>query len=67
MKQQESTVLKSAVSNSEELLNYGMANYLEVITARDSALNADLGLVNIKLAKLQSLVELYRALGGGVQ
>ena len=67
LKQQESTVLKSAVSNSEELLNYGMANYLEVITARDSALNADLGLVKIKLAKLQSLVELYRALGGGVQ
>ena len=66
-KQKEFQLYSSAISNSEELLNYGMANYLEVITARDNGLNAELNVVNAKLNSLTSMVELYRAVGGGWQ
>ncbi|HET8884905.1 MAG TPA: efflux transporter outer membrane subunit [Salinimicrobium sp.] len=54
-----------ATSYSEELLNNGLANYLEVLTARENALNSQLELINAELEKLTSIVELYRALGGG--
>ena len=66
-KQKEYTLYNQAISNSEELLNYGMANYLEVITARDNGLNAELNVVNAKLSSLTSMVDLYRAVGGGWQ
>lgn len=54
-----------ATSYSEELLNSGMANYLEVLTARENALNSRLELINASLNKLNSVVDLYEALGGG--
>ena len=44
-----------------------MANYLEVSTARDNGLNAELNVVDSKLKSLTSMVELYRAVGGGWQ
>lgn len=56
---------ETAVGYSEELLNSGMANYLEVLTARQNALNARLQLVEARYIRLNSAVELYRALGGG--
>ncbi|HSP11883.1 MAG TPA: efflux transporter outer membrane subunit [Salegentibacter sp.] len=52
---------------SEELLNNGLANYLEVLTARENALNSQLSLINTEFSKLQAMVDLYRALGGGWQ
>ncbi|SFN67450.1 efflux transporter outer membrane subunit [Salegentibacter flavus] len=52
---------------SEELLNNGFANYLEVLTARENALNSQLNLINAEFSKLQAMVDLYRALGGGWQ
>ena len=66
-KQKEYQLYSQAITYSEELLNYGMANYLEVITARDSGLNAELNVVDAKLTSLTSMVELYRAVGGGWQ
>jgi len=54
-----------SVEFSEELLNYGLANYLEVITARESALNSKLNLTSAKLDKLNSIVSIYRSVGGG--
>lgn len=66
-KQKEYQLYNEAIINSEELLNYGMANYLEVITARDNGLNAELNVVDAKLSSLSSMVELYRAVGGGWQ
>ena len=66
-KQKEYQLYNQAITNSEELLNYGMANYLEVITARDNGLNAELNVVDSKLKSLTSMVELYRAVGGGWQ
>ena len=50
---------------SEELLDNGLANYLEVLTARQNALNSELNYVNSQYAQLTAIVELYRALGGG--
>src|SRR6056297_1589606 len=50
---------------SEELLNNGLANYLEVLTARQNALNSELNFVDSQYAQLSAVVELYRALGGG--
>lgn len=56
---------EAAAAYSEELLNNGMVNYLEVLTARENALNAQLNLINTRFAQLSAKVELYRALGGG--
>jgi outer membrane protein TolC len=43
----------------------GMANYLEVITAQGNSLQAELNLASVKRQRLSSIVDLYRALGGG--
>lgn len=57
--------LQLSVEYSQELLRYGFANYTEVINARQSLLQAQLGGVNDRLQQLQATVNLYRALGGG--
>jgi NodT family efflux transporter outer membrane factor (OMF) lipoprotein len=57
--------LKSAVSNAEYLFKSDMANYLEVITAQQNALQAQLNFASIERQLLDAEVELYRALGGG--
>lgn len=56
-----------ATTYSEELLNYGLANYLEVLTARENSLNSRLELINAEVDQLLSIVDLYQALGGGWQ
>jgi NodT family efflux transporter outer membrane factor (OMF) lipoprotein len=63
--QAQTDTLKSAVSNAEYLFKSDMANYLEVITAQQNALQAQLNLAVIRRQKLDGMVELYRALGGG--
>ena len=55
----------TAEDYSEELLNNGLANYLEVLTARQNALNSELNYVDSQYRQLNAMVELYRALGGG--
>lgn len=67
IKQDEFEAYDLATSYSEELLNSGFANYLEVLTARENALNAQLELVNIRFDELNAIVDLYQALGGGWQ
>lgn len=57
--------LRNAESNSEELLKNGYANYLDLLTARQSALSAELNVIDSKLQQLLSVVTLYEALGGG--
>ena len=56
---------KNSVVYSQELVNYGMANYLEVIRASENQLNAELNISNAEYSKLDAGIELYRALGGG--
>lgn len=57
--------LRAAEINSEELLKNGFANYLDLLTARESALSAELNIIDSKLQQLVSVVDLYEALGGG--
>ena len=59
--------LQKSVDYSQELLRNGFANYTEIITARQSLLQAELGRVNDHLQQLQSVVNLYKSLGGGWQ
>lgn len=59
--------LEKSVSYSQELLESGYANsnYTEVITARQSLLQAELAEVNDRLQQLRSVIDLYRSVGGG--
>ena len=57
--------LKDGIKSAELLYKSGMANYLEVITAQANSLQAELNLASIKRERLSSIVDLYRALGGG--
>ena len=59
--------LRKAEQNSDELLKNGYANYLDLLTARQSALNAELNIIDSKLQQLLTIVDLYEALGGGVK
>lgn len=67
VKTQEFEAYDTAIEYSEELLNNGFGNYLEVLTARDNALRSELDLVDARYSRLNSVVDLYRALGGGWQ
>jgi NodT family efflux transporter outer membrane factor (OMF) lipoprotein len=57
--------LRQAESNSDILLKNGYANYLDLLTARQSALSAELNIIDSKLQQLVFIVDLYEALGGG--
>ncbi|TKC55295.1 efflux transporter outer membrane subunit [Pedobacter hiemivivus] len=58
--------LTKAVDFTKELLRYSSAtNYTDVLTSEQSLLAAQLSSINDRLQKLQSVVNLYRALGGG--
>jgi multidrug efflux system outer membrane protein len=59
--------LQTAVKNANLLFKNGMATYLEVITAQSNSLQSELELAAVKAAELTAAVELYRALGGGIQ
>ncbi|KJJ38564.1 efflux transporter outer membrane subunit [Aequorivita vladivostokensis] len=63
--QKEFEAYNLATNYSEELLDNGFANYLEVLNARENALNSSLNLINTKNNQLQAIVDLYEALGGG--
>jgi len=58
--------LTKAVDYTKELLRYSSAtNYTDVLTSEQSLLAAQLNSINDRLQKLQSVVNLYKALGGG--
>lgn len=57
--------LQKNVEYNKMLFNDGSATYLEVITAQQSLLNAELSKVADDFYKMQAVVNLYYALGGG--
>lgn len=59
--------LSKAVHYTQELLKAGEATYLEVLSAQQGLLEAQLNQVSDKLQQLQSTSDLYRALGGGIE
>ncbi len=67
IKEKEFNAYNLATDYSQELLNNGLANYLEVLRAEENALNSNLDLVGAKNSQLQAVVDLYQALGGGWQ
>jgi len=64
-RQNQIAALQKSIEFTEELLRYGSANYVEVISAQQSYLAAQLNRVNDKLQQYQAVVKLYRSLGGG--
>ncbi|WP_233897821.1 efflux transporter outer membrane subunit [Tenacibaculum piscium] len=64
-RKKEVEALRTAEMNSEELLKSGFANYLDLLTARESALRAELNSIDSKRQQLVIVVNLYQALGGG--
>jgi len=58
--------LEKAVDFTQQLLEYSSAtNYTDVLTSEQNLLAAQLSGINDNLQKLQAVVNLYRALGGG--
>lgn len=59
--------LQEALEYTQKLLLYhSSTNYTDVLTARQALLSAQIQMTNDRLLKYQSLIYLYRALGGGV-
>ncbi|AZA54845.1 efflux transporter outer membrane subunit [Chryseobacterium sp. G0201] len=67
LKEKELDAYKKSVNYSQELVNYGMANYLEVLNASVNSLNAELNISNAEYSKMKAGIDLYQALGGGWQ
>jgi outer membrane protein, multidrug efflux system len=65
LKEKELNAYKNSVEFSQELVNYGMANYLEVLNANVNSLNAELNISNAQYSKMKAAIDLYQALGGG--
>ena len=66
MNKQQITSLESAVRSSELLMRYSSQNYLEVLTARQTLLQAELDAVSDCFEEIQGVINLYHALGGGI-
>lgn len=62
---QQIEILKTNVEHTQLLYRQSSSSYLEVITAQQSLLNAEISQVQDQFSKLQAIVNLYYALGGG--
>lgn len=66
LKTREVEVLDRSVEISDDLFRTGRATYVEVILAQSNALIAKRDLVQLKKLKHITSIQLYKALGGGV-
>lgn len=57
--------LETAVRSTQLLMQHGSTTYLEVLTAQQTLLNAQLTQVANRFSEIQGLITLYQALGGG--
>ncbi|RHR38237.1 MULTISPECIES: efflux transporter outer membrane subunit [Parabacteroides] len=57
--------LEKALKSTSLLMEHGTSTYLEVLTARQSLLSAQLSQTANRFSEIQSVVNLYHALGGG--
>ena len=67
LEQKRIAVVKKNVENARNLMTSAAATYLEVITAQSNLLNAQLNQVQDDFSKMQAVVNLYYALGGGAK
>jgi len=56
---------QKASEDTKELFNLGTSTYLEVLSAQQSYLSAQLSQVSDCFDQMQAVVSLYQALGGG--
>ena len=56
---------RKAAEDTKELFNLGTSTYLEVLTAEQSYLSAQLSEVTDTFDQMQAVINLYQALGGG--
>ena len=63
--EQQVATLHEAVSQTEQLMRHSSSTYLEVLTARQSLLDAQQKLSQYRFDNIQGLINLYHALGGG--
>lgn len=59
--------LEAATEKTRLLVCYTSASYLEVLTAQQSLLNARMVLAQDRTARIQGVIHLYHALGGGTE
>lgn len=59
------TKLEQAIETSSILYRSAHADYMEVLLTRRDALEAEMDLIETRLAQLHAMVAIYRALGGG--
>lgn len=59
------TSAQKASEYTQELFQLGSATYLEVLSAQQAHLNAQLSEVNDTFSRMQAVISLYQALGGG--
>lgn len=57
--------LEKALKSTSLLMEHGTSTYLEVLNARQSLLSAQLSQTANRFSEIQSVVNLYHALGGG--
>jgi len=65
LSKQQVASLQSAVRSSELLMRHSSQNYLEVLTARQTLLQAELSVASNRFDEIQGVINLYHALGGG--
>lgn len=58
--------LQSAVRSTQLLMKYGTTNYLEVLVAQHTLLQAELTRAEDRFDEIQGIINLYHALGGGI-
>lgn len=67
LRSQQVSALQKSVEYTQELLTLGTSTYLEVLTAQQSLLSAQLTEVSDQFQRIQAVVNLYHALGGGTK
>ena len=57
--------LEKAVSHTKDLFQSGDATYLEILTSQQNLLSAQLTEVSDNIQRIQAVITLYSAVGGG--
>jgi NodT family efflux transporter outer membrane factor (OMF) lipoprotein len=65
LRAQQIEAMGRAVESTELMMQYGTTTYLEVLTAQQSLLSAQLSQITDRYDEIQSVINLYQALGGG--
>ncbi len=65
LKEKQAQILRLAIGTADNLYTAGQANYLEVLTTRKNALDANIEAITIKGSLFVEAIKMYKALGGG--